>query len=374
MRSGPDLYPSYGGAMDRIDARTLSRTFLLRQGLLGDLGATVPDVVRHLVAVQAQEPNWAIVALRARVPTMTRDDVGCLVGERTLVRTPLLRGTQHLLAADDYAWLRPTVQPMLDRLLRSPYFRAQTDGIDLGDLVGAAREALGDGLRTRREVASVLAERFPGRRGSVLVAAVESAIPVVHDPATSEWGSWWSRRAIGLSTAEAWLGGPVGLPDARRLVRRYLAAFGPAGVMDAQAWSGLTRLREVVDSMRGELRTVTGPDGTELLDLPDAPRAAADAAAPVRFLGAFDNAVLGHRDRARILPSDARGHVMPGYSMVHATVLVNGFVAATWEVSSDDVVVRPLRPLTAGEEEAVLAEGAVVRAFVSDGPGEVRLV
>lgn len=360
--------------MDRIDARTLNRTFLLRQGLLGDLGATVPDVVRHLVAVQAQEPNWAIVALRARVPTMTRDDVGRLVSERTLVRTPLLRGTQHLLAADDYGWLRPTVQPMLDRLLRSPYYRAQTDGIDLGDLVGAAREALADGLRTRREVAAVLAERFPGRRGSVLVAAVESLIPVVHDPATSAWGSWWSRRAIGLSTAEAWLGGPVALPDAQRLVRRYLAAFGPAGVMDAQAWSGLTRLREVVDGMRGELRAVAGPDGAELLDLPDAPHATADADAPVRFLGAFDNAVLGHRDRARILPSDARGHVMPGYSMVHATVLVDGFVAATWEVSRDDVVVRPLRPLTTSEEEAVLAEGAAVRAFVSDGPGDVRLV
>ncbi len=359
--------------MDRIDLRALNRTFLLRQGLLGDRGASVPDVVRHLVAVQAQEPNWAVVALRARVPTMSREDVGRLTAERTLVRTPLLRGTQHLLAADDYAWLRPTVQPMLDRLLRSPYYRTQTEGITPEELVAAARRVLGDGILQRREVAAALGERFPGRRGAVLVAAVESLTPVVHDPATSAWGSWWSRRAIGLSTAEAWLGGPVALPDAERLVRRYLAAFGPAGVMDAQAWSGLTRLREVVDGMRSELRTVGGPDGAELLDLPDAPRAAADADAPVRFLGAFDNAVLGHRDRARILPQDARGHVMPGYSMVHATVLVDGFVAATWEVTGDDVVVRPLRPFTTREEDAVLAEGAAVRGFVADGPGDVRL-
>lgn len=355
-----------------MSSRALNRTFLLRQHLLARTTAGVSDVVGHLVAVQAQEPNWAIVALRARVAGLTRDDVGRLAAERALVRAPLLRGTQHLVTAEDYGWLRPSVAPLLERLVRSPYYREQTAGIPPDELVAAAAEALGDDLLPRREVAAVLVERYPGRRGAVLVAAVEALAPVAHDPGTSAWGSWWSRRSIGVSRAEAWLGRPMGAADVGRLVRRYLAAFGPAGVMDVQAWSGLTRLREVVAGMDG-LRPVTGPDGAELWDLPDAPRADPDDDAPVRFLGAFDNAVLGHRDRTRVLPDDLRREVMPGYSMVHATVLVGGFVAATWTVEGDDVVVRALRPLAATERAAVLAEGEEVRRFVADGDGEVRL-
>jgi hypothetical protein len=359
--------------MDRISLRELNRTFLLRQHLLGGATETVTDVVRQLVAVQAQEPNWAIIALRARVPGLGRDEIGRLTAERALVRTPLLRGTQHLVTADDYGWLRPSVQPLLDRLLRSPYYREQTGGIPPEELVAAAREALGDGLVTRRQIAAALTERYPGRRGAVLVAAAESLMPVAHDPATSAWGSWSSRRSIGLSAAEAWLGRPAERPDVPQLIRRYLAAFGPAAVMDVQAWSGLTRLREVIDAIRGELRAVVGPDGAELFDLPEAPSLGADAETPVRFLGAFDNAVLGHRDRTRILPEGVRREVMPGYSMVHATVLVDGFVAARWEVHGDDVVVRTLRPLARSKRDGVLAEGETVRRFVVDGPGDVRL-
>lgn len=364
---------TYGRAVDRVSLRALNRTFLLRQRLTGPPCPTPEDAVAHLVAVQAQEPNWAIVALRARVPTLVRDDVGRLTAERRLVRTPLLRGTQHLVTADDYAWLRPTAQPVLDRLTRATYYRNETEGIAPEDLVAAAREVLGDGPVPRRTLAAALAERFPGRRGTVLAGAVEAFEPVAHDPGTSAWGSWWSRRTIRVARAEAWLGRPVGAADAGRLVLRYLAAFGPASVMDVQAWSGLTRLREVVAGLGDRVRVVVGPDGSELLDLPDAPWADADEDVPVRFLGAFDNAVLGHRDRTRILPDEVRREVMPGYSMVHATVLVDGFVAATWEPEGDDVVVRPLRPLTPTERDAVLAEGETVRAFVADGPGEVRL-
>jgi hypothetical protein len=355
-----------------VSLRALNRTLLRRQHLDVPWAGSVEDLVGHLVAVQAQEPNWAIVGLWTRLADLDRDAVGTLTAERALVRSPLLRGTQHLSAAADFAWLRPTLQPTLDRLVRSRYYTDQTTGIDPAELVAAAREVLGDRTVSRRQLAAALAGRYPGRRGAVLVAAVEALLPVAHDPATSAWGSWWSRRSIGVTDAREWLGRPVAVPDVERLVRRYLAAFGPAGVMDVQAWSGLTRLREVVDGMRAELRALHGPDGTELLDLPGAEVAADDAPVPVRLVAAFDDVLLGHRDRTRVLPEEHRPAVMPGWSMVHATVLVDGFVAATWELEDDGVVVHPLRPLTSGEADDVAAEATRALRFMGRPDARVR--
>lgn len=358
--------------MTTLTLRRLNRTLLHRQQLDARASASVVEAVRRRVAVQAQEPNWVHVGMWARLDGFTTEDLEAAVEARALVRGPLLRGTQHLTSATDHGWLRPTVQPVLDRLVRAPYYAEHVGDLDPVVLVAAAREVLGDATVRRRDLGAALAERFPGRRPAVLAAAVEALTPVVHDPATSAFGSWWSRRNIAVTTAEAWLGEAVGEADVPSLVRRYLAAFGPAGVMDVQAWCGLTRLRAVVEGMRGELRVLRGPDGAELLDLPDAPLADEDAPAPVRFLPMFDDAVLGHRDRTRILPEDLRREVMPGWSMVQATVLVDGFVAATWELAEGRLLVRPLRPLATREQGAVLAEGAAAAAFVGADP-EPRL-
>ncbi|VTR76685.1 hypothetical protein CHMI_01448 [Cellulomonas hominis] len=345
-----------------LTLRQLNRTLLRRQLLDTRADLSPAAATSRVLALQAQEPNWVFAGLWSRVAGFARDDLEAAVERRELVRGPLLRGTQHLTTAEDYVWLRPTIQPVLSRLARSTYYTAETRGIDPEQLVAAAREALGDDLVRRRDLAATLVGRWPGRRGAVLAAAVEALTPVVHGPDTSAWGSWWSRRSIAVSDAEAWLGRPMAPPDLPALVRRYLAAFGPAGVMDLQTYTGLTRLRPVVDAMRDELRVLHGPDGAELLDLPDAEIADEDAPAPVRFLAAFDNAVLGHRDRTRILPEAHRAAVMPGYSMVHATVLVDGFVAARWTVEDGTLLVHPLQPLH--DPDAVLTEGARMAAFL----------
>lgn len=357
--------------MDALDARALTRTYLVRQHLDRPTGGPVEDVVRRVVAVQAQEPNWAIVGLWLRSGA-GKDDVRAAVERRALVRSPLLRGTQHLVTAEDHLWLRPTVQPVLDRLVRSTYYREGLAGVDPDALVAAAVDVLGDRTLTRRELGAALAERLGAGRPAVLAGAVEALHPVVHDPATSSWGSWWSRRSIAVTRAAAWLGREAGTADVPTLVRRYLAAYGPADVMDLQAWVGLTRLRDVVAGMRDELREVRGPDGRVLLDVPDGVLVDGDHPAPVRFLPAFDGAVLAHRDRTRILPEAVRRDVMPGWSDVRPTVLVDGLVAAVWELADGAVVVRPLRPLTAAERDDVVAEGERVAGFV-EADGGVRL-
>jgi hypothetical protein len=161
-----------------------------------------------------------------------------------------------------------------------------------------------------------------------------------------------------------------------RLVLRYLAAFGPATVRDVQTWSGLTKLTEVLDALRPGLRVFTTPEGFELFDLPDAPRPGPEVPAPVRFLYDFDNLMLSHADRRRVLgdPGDAdyAAHGYPAEANLQpSSVLVDGLVAATWTVTRArgmaTLAVRGLRPLTSAERTEIEAEGAALLAFLHPG-------
>jgi hypothetical protein len=278
-----------------------------------------------------------------------------------VVRGSLVRATQHLVADEDYGWLRPTAQPVLDAALRGRYFSDQAVGLDLDELVAFGREQLSAGPLSRRELGRRLSARYPGRPGIILAMAMQGRLPVVHPPPNGAWAGWGNRA----STPMALFDRPLDRPDPERLVRRYLAAFGPATVMDMQAWSGLTRLREVVEPLG--LRTLRDASGRTLYDLPDAPYLPADAPVPVRFLPGYDNLLVGYADRTRIVADEDRPRVITG-GLVRPTLLVDGFVRGTWAVAPDGTVsVTPFRPLTADEEAAVEAELAPLRMFVAGG-------
>ena len=165
---------------------------------------------------------------------------------------------------------------------------------------------------------------------------------------------------------ERWLGEPVGTatePDG--LIRRYLAAFGPASVADAQSWSGLAGLREAFERLRPELRTDRGEDGGELFDVPGAPMPNPDTPAPVRFLPEYDNALLGHKDRSRAVTSDVRGWTEVGWGFV----LVDGFTAARWKLERDEatavLAVEPFRRLARADRAEVTEEGTRLLGFLA---------
>lgn len=145
-------------------------------------------------------------------------------------------------------------------------------------------------------------------------------------------------------------------------MRRYLAAFGPAATADLRAWCGLAGLPAVVTAMRDELVTFRDERGRKLIDLPDAPRPDPDTPAPVRFLPAFDNAILGYDDRTRIIDDAHRGLSVAG----ERVVLVDGRVAATWSVESGTVTVNPLRGFSRADRAAVTEQGQALAAFLSD--------
>jgi len=143
---------------------------------------------------------------------------------------------------------------------------------------------------------------------------------------------WQRSGQVRLMTATAWLGKPRGKPlTIDELVVRYLAAFGPASAADVQTWSGLTRLGEVLERLK--LIQVKSEGGQTLYDIPDAPRPDADTPAPVRLVAPFDNILLSHADRSRVISDEHRKRLFSGKNGVFpGTVLVDGFVAGTWEL------------------------------------------
>jgi hypothetical protein len=152
-------------------------------------------------------------------------------------------------------------------------------------------------------------------------------------------------------------------------VLRYLAAYGPASVHDIQAWSGLSRLREVTERLRTRLRTFTGPDGGQLLDLPDAPRPSPDVPAPPRFLPEYDNLLLSYAERRRVIPHRRPVPLPPGNGATGGTLLVDGRWQADWKIVQGTLEVRPFIRLSATQTEAIAAEGKRLLDFA--GPAGI---
>ena len=364
------------GAVITLDRRALNRATLARQLLLERTRDTALSVVRRLVGLQAQDPEPPYFGLWSRIEDFRVDDLTGLLHSRDVVRATLLRGTQHLVTADDYLWLRPALQPMLTRWQKGAFGKA-TAGIDPDELADAARGILARGRVSRPELGRALSERWPGRDPVGLARSAQGLLPVLHPPPDGTWGR---RGTTPFVLADRWLGRPlVADPSPDDLVLRYLAAFGPASVRDVQAWSGMTRLRAVVDGLRPRLSVFRGEDGRELFDLPDAPRPDPDTPAPVRFLALLDNVLVGHHDRSRIVEDARRPYVV-----VEAPLTVDGFVRGLWRIErpagrsragrggEDRAVldVRLFTPLTPAEAEAVAQEGERLLRLAAGDAGD----
>ncbi|MFI2302702.1 winged helix DNA-binding domain-containing protein [Actinacidiphila glaucinigra] len=341
-----------------LGRRTLNRALLERQLLLARSRMSPAEAVGHLVGLQSQALHAAYAALWTRLDGFSFGDLSRLLLDRAVVRTALLRGTVHLVTADDALRLRPVLQPLLDRQIARGPWGLGVRGVDRDEAVAACRALVEAQPRTLGELRDLLGPRWPDADPPSLVNALRNWLPLVQVPPRGVWGV--AGRTV-YTTAESWLGRSLaGAPDPRALVRRYLAAFGPASVADAQKWSGLTGLREVFASM--ELRAYRDEDGRVLYDAPDAaPLPDPDRPAAVRFVADFDNLVLSHADRSRILAREHVRRVMTANGIVRGTVLVDGFVAGTWRTDraqgSAVVEVAPFAPLASADRDALEAEG-----------------
>ncbi|MEV0612573.1 winged helix DNA-binding domain-containing protein [Nonomuraea sp. NPDC050404] len=354
--------------MTVLDTRALNRATLARQLLLDRSDLPAFDAVAHLGGLQAQEPQEPFIGLWSRLRDFTPAALSDLLTGRRVVRLALMRRTVHLMTAEDVLAWRARHDAMLRQKVLGVY-RRELAGVDLDELAAAGLAVMADGEpRTMGELARALAGRWPeaGTRplGEMLVAAL---LPMAQLPPRGLWRTKAGARYAPLAT---WLGRDVDplSPDAadpvgQAMVRRYLAAYGPAASADLRAWCGLAGLPAAVAAVREELVSFRDERGRELLDLPGAPRPDPGIPAPVRFLPAFDNAILGYHDRGRIIDDEHRGLSVAG----ERVVLVDGRVSATWTVKEDTVLVTPLRDLSPADRTDVAEQGQALAAFLSDG-------
>ena len=326
--------------------------------------------IEHLVGMQAQAPNLPYVGLWSRLTPFNTDELSRSIETRGAVRISLQRNTIHLVTARDAFALKPLFMRLGERgfMRGSPWGRGFREG-DLAPIVAAGAEIMAEKPRTVAELARMLAARFPKQDGAAMAYGVRYMVPLVFTPPRGVWGA---RGAVTLTTFEAWLGRPPGPGIAEdELVMRYLAVFGPASAADFRAWSGVAA-RPAFERLRPRLRTFRDTEGRELFDLPRAPRPPAEAEAPVRLLPDYDNILLGHADRTRILPPGRHLGLFSSNGIMKGSVLVDGFVRAAWIPSpgraATTLVVTPFeKPLAARDARAVEAEGKRLLDLLAPG-------
>jgi hypothetical protein len=342
-----------------LGRRALNRALLERQMLLRRQKLSAFDAIERLVGMQAQVPQAPYIGLWTRLEDFELDELSGLISDRRAVRSSLMRATIHLVTDRDFLALRPAVQPVLERDVyrNATYGKEHLTGLDVDTVLAAGQALLEERPRTAAELRRSLGPRWPERDAAALAYAVRGLLPLVHVPPRGLWGE---SGPVALTTAESWLGQSVASvyrPD--ETILRYLAAFGPATAADARMWSGLGGLREVFERLRPHLVSFRDEHGRELFDVPGAPLPGPETPAPPRFLSQFDNALLSHADRTRIISDEHRKALFEDPMM--RGVLLEGFACGTWTAERTrgkvTLVIQQFQRLSKGDRDALADEG-----------------
>ena len=316
--------------------RELNRTLLRRQLLLARSRVPVGKAVERLVALQAQYAPSPYVALWSRVEGFRKEQLTRALAVGSIVKAGSLRTTLHVMARDEYPYVAAA---------HAESVRGRTKHrLEVG--------MFPEGPLTQSEVMALAAEIL-GTDDRWELAFALRPLPGVR---TAPLGDWPHTKP---SPFVLWR---EPLPDpqeaATRVVRAYLAAYGPATRDDVQQFTGF-RFRQIDPALEG-LRDL----GDGLFDLPRAARARGDERAPVRFLPGFDSVILAHRDRSRIVPPEYVEAVFNKQNgTTKNTFTVDGFVAGAWRVEKQRLVVEPFAPLPARVRREVDAEGERLLAW-----------
>lgn len=356
-----------------LSTRTLNRTLLARQMLLARTAMPVVAAVEHLGGLQAQAPIPPYLALWTRLRAFEVDALSKLIIDRSLVRMTLWRGTLHLISADDVFLMRTALQPELDKWAKTAMPPATRVEIDLDKLARITREYVDTEPRTVAEIGAHLEGHFPEAKARELSTQAQMLVPMVQVPPRGIWGVGGVPQNVAMAT---WLGRDLPSEAAvPKLIERYLRAFGPATLADVQAWSRMTGLKAHAASL--DLVSYRNEDGKVLLDVPDGVIVPEDTPAPARLLPAFDNVLLGHADRTRIMSEEARsrwGAVRNG--VFPPTFLVDGFLRGTWNVvetrDTETLTIEPYFRTTKKDLAGVVREAEAVLKVIA--PKKAHLI
>jgi hypothetical protein len=359
-----------------LSLRALNRALLARQMLIERRAMPAAEALEHLVGMQAQSPFPPYFGLWTRLEDFQPEELSELIESRKAVRMSLMRSTIHLVTAKDALTLRPILQSVQDRAFYvASRHGPALEGLDMAALLKLSRKLVEEKPLTFTGLGKLLEKRFPGRPVDSLGYAARNHFAMIQVPPRGIWGK---SGQPAHTTIEKWLGRSIGTntsPDA--MILRYIAAFGPASVRDAQVWSGLPKLSDVFERLRPKLLPFRDETGRELFDIPEAPRPDPGTKVPVRFLPEYDNVLLSHADRTRIVSEEDRKFLFFGGGVLTSTILVDGFVHGTWKVvrksKAATLEISPYRPLLKKDIAALTAEGKRLLAFAAtEAKHEVR--
>ena len=353
------------GPNRRLTRRELNRALLERQLLLERKPLNAVRAVERLGGLQAQSTPSPYLSLWARLDGFERDELTKALTSRRLVKALLQRGTLHVAAPRTY-WAIMTVRRELAASLWPPSYEARLPAARIAELAEDVQAQLDGNELTYDEVRALLEPHArEGVPPTFLWRRVQGNAYVIHVPPSGIWG--YGGRGVYTAATGRVRGEPPEPQEAfDRLVSAYLAAYGPATKQDLGQWAGVPRMKPIAESLeRLSLRTFASEDGKVLYDLPRAPLPDADTPAPPRLVPRFDNLVLSHADRSRILGDIPASRIVTNNGLVHATILVDGMVAGTWQLEQGRVVLEPFGKLDAGVKRALKEEADRLEAFVA---------
>ena len=343
--------------MEQLSTRALNRALLARQMLLQRATFSVVDAVTHLGGLQAQQARPPFTGLWSRLEAFKKQDLLDLLRSRQVLRATTLRGTLHLITLQDFQAWRPLLQPMLTAGAQS-ILRERLQTFDHAAVLAHATKVFTVKPHTFTELRNKLVAAFPGVDERAMGYFVRTHLPLASVPDEKAPWCFGSDAEFDLMA-----GGTAGTPVA--LITRYLTAFGPASIADFQSWSGLKSVKPWFEGM--PLSTFQDARKRVLYDLPEAPRPDPETPAPVRFIAEFDNLVLGHADRSRIVADEHRPRIVTKNLLVLGTFLVDGFVAGTWKHDGKNVKIEPFETLPGKAMKLVDAEANQLAQFLCSG-------
>jgi len=336
-----------------LTRRELNRALLARQLLLERAALPLPAALDAVCGIQSQYAPSMYIGLWSRLAGFGRDDLTRALEDRSVVQATLMRSTIHLVSRADFWPLALAVRDVR----RAAWLRARRD-LTRPAMAGAAR-AVRNRLTGGQELRRAEIDALVGKERTL---GTGLWVDLVRVPPS---GTWERRRADQFALAEDWVGPP---PDrsgaAAHLVRRYLAAFGPASRKDVAGFTGFA-LRPLDAILRGlELRRFASEEGEELLDVPGAPLPDPDTPAPPRYLPTWDASLLTHARRTGVLPEEHRPTLFGTKTpQSFPAFLVDGAVAGTWRHADGEIVLDPFAPLAADDEAALRAEAVGLAAL-----------
>lgn len=341
--------------MRTLTRRELTAALAARQMLLERRRLSPAVAIRRLTPLQGQDAPAPYVALAARLDGFTRDALERAIRSRSVVKTTIMRLTLHLAATADYPSYAQLTRQARMRNWSKAYPQLDQAAVTAELAAWLAEPRTNDEIRER-------VRRYDGVGDEPWTAVIfaRTLLPLVQLPPA---GFWHDRSRASFVVDPRPLPDPA---DAAVLVlKRYLAAFGPASRRDVRAWSG-TAQTDFAEALE-RVKTVTYRDerGAELLDLPGRQLPPESTVLPVRFLARWDQALLAYADRDRIIPPEVQplGLTLSGAQ----TVTVDGRVAASWKLERGRkavrVAVRPHVDIHRSARAEIRAEGEHTARF-----------